>query len=85
MQLAVGCINGTPVVDLSKEEEDLEGENADIPIAVLPRSGKIALLQLDGEIDKENLVKAIEMGKKTCEKIYQIQKAALKKKYEVTK
>ncbi len=83
--VAVGCIDGTPIVDLSKEEEDYEGEVADIPIAVLPRSGKISLLQLDGEIDKENLMKAIEMGKKVCRKIYQIQKAALKKKYEVTK
>lgn len=83
--VAVGCINGSPIVDVSKEEEDMEGENADIPIAVLSRSGEISLLQLDGEVEKENLMKAIEMGKKACKKIYIIQKAALKKKYEVAK
>jgi len=83
--VAVGCINGTPIVDVSKEEEDMEGENADIPIAVLSRSEEISLLQLDGEVEKENLMKAIEMGKKACKKIYTIQKAALKKKYEVAK
>jgi len=82
--VAAGCINGTPVVDVSKEEEDMEGENADIPIAIIPRTGEISLLQLDGEVEKENLIKAIEMAKKACKRIAEVQKEAIKKSYEVS-
>ena len=83
--IAVGVLDKTPVVDLSKEEEDFEGEIADIPIAVHPRSGKVALLQLDGEVEKDDFMKAVEMGRKACKKIYEVQKKALKAKYEVPK
>ena len=78
--IAVGLVNGKPVVDLSKEEEDLGGA-VDVPIAVLPHSGKIVLLQLDGEIKKEELIKAIEIGKEACKKINEIQMKTLKEKY----
>ena len=78
--IAVGLVNGKPVVDLSKEEEDLEGA-VDVPIAVLPHSGKIVLLQLDGEIKKDDLLKAIELGKKACKTINEIQMKTLKEKY----
>ncbi len=54
---------------------------ADLPIAVLGRTGEITLLQLDGEMTKEELKKAIELGKKVCKQIYEIQKKALKEKY----
>ena len=79
--VAVGLVNGKPVVDLSKEEEDLEGA-VDVPIAVLPNSGKITLLQLDGEIKKEDLKKALEMGKEACKKMNEVQMKALKDKYK---
>jgi len=79
--VAVGMVNGKPVVDLSKEEEDLEGA-VDVPVAVLPRSKKVVLLQLDGEVKKEDLRKAIEMGIEASGKINEIQKATLKQKYK---
>ena len=82
--IAVGLVNGNPVVDLSKEEEDLGGA-VDVPIAVLPNSGKVTLLQLDGEIKPEDLKKAIEMGQKVCKNINEIQKQTLKDKYKVDK
>jgi exosome complex component RRP41 len=78
--IAVGLVNGKPVVDLSKEEEDLGGA-VDVPIAVLPHSGKVVLLQLDGEIKKDELIKAIEMGKESCKKINVIQMQTLKDKF----
>jgi exosome complex component RRP41 len=79
--VAVGLVNGKAAVDLSKEEEDLEGA-VDIPIAVLPRTKKIVLLQLDGEIEKPELKKAIEMGIDVCKKINEIQIKTLKDKYQ---
>lgn len=77
---AAGKINGEIVLDLGKEEDN-QGE-ADLPIAILPRTKEIVLMQLDGIISKEELKQATELATKGCEKIYEIQKAALKKKYE---
>jgi|TARA_Y100000310_G_scaffold335057_1_gene416189 exosome complex component RRP41 len=82
--IAVGLVNGKPVVDLSKEEEDLEGA-VDVPIAVLPNSGKVTLLQLDGEIKPGDLKKAIEMGQKVCKRINKVMIQTLKDKYKVDK
>jgi len=78
--VAVGKLDKTIVVDLSKEEEDFEeGEGAtDIPVCFLSRSKKISLLQLDGKISADELNKAIELGKKACEEINKIQTKALK-------
>jgi len=79
--IAVGCIDGTVIADLCYDEEAYDGVVADIPVAVLPNSGKITLLQMDGGISKENLMKAVHMAKHVCGKIYEIQKKALKEKY----
>ena len=78
--IAVGKMDKTIVVDVNKEEEDFEeGEGAtDIPMAITSRTKNIALLQLDGKISPEELKKAVEMGKKACAKIYEIQMKALK-------
>lgn len=78
--VAVGKMDKTLVVDVCKEEEDFEeGEGAtDIPICVLSRSKRISLLQLDGKISSDELRKVVEMGKKACEKINELQVKALK-------
>lgn len=78
--VAIGKLDKTLVVDLIKEEEDYqEGEgSSDIPMCILSRSKKISLLQLDGKISIKELKQAIELGKKACEKIHEIQVKALK-------
>ena len=83
--VACGVVGGQPLVDLDKFEEDYEGGSVDIPIAMTPRTGEITLLQLDGEVDKKDLMKAVEMAKKGCQQIYEVQKAALKAKYAEAK
>lgn len=80
--VAVGKVGDKIVVDLDKEEEDFEEGATDIPIAVLPTSGKITLLQMDGELSKEELKEALELGVKACVKIVEVQKKALKEKYQ---
>ena len=81
--VAVGRVGDKVVVDLCYDEEAYEGDGgtADIPVAYLPNSGKVTLLQMDGEVTKEELAKALEAGKKACMQIYEIQKKALKEKY----
>jgi exosome complex component RRP41 len=80
--VACGVVGGQPLVDLDKFEEDYEGGSVDIPVAMMPRTGEITLMQLDGELDKKDLIKALEMAKTGCMQIYEVQKAALKAKYE---
>jgi len=78
--VAIGYIKGRIMIDVSKEEEDIEGMT-DIPVAVLPRTGKVSLLQMDGQIPPSDLKKAIRMAKEACTKLCEIQKSALKEKY----
>ena len=80
--VAVGMVDDKVVVDLSYDEEAYEAGATDIPIAMIPRTNEITLLQLDGDIKKEELMKAIELAKKTLKKINEKQKEALKSKYE---
>ena len=80
--VAIGRVDDQIVVDLNYDEEAYEdGTVADIPIAVLPNSGKITLLQMDGDLTREDLKKALEKGKKAAMKIYEVQKKALKEKF----
>ncbi|QQG38689.1 MAG: exosome complex exonuclease Rrp41 [Candidatus Woesearchaeota archaeon] len=80
--VATGIINEDKViVDVNKEEEDLEGGLADTPMAILPRSGEVTLLQMDGEASKEEILESIKLGKRACEQIYRVQRDALKERY----
>jgi exosome complex component RRP41 len=86
MVAAVSCgkVDDKVLIDLNYAEESYEdGPVADIPVAMMPRTEKITLLQMDGEISKEEIMKALEMTKKVCKDIYEIQKSALKKKFQV--
>lgn len=81
--IAVGKVGDKIVVDLDKQEEDFEEGAVDVAVAMLPHSGEISLLQLDGEISKEELKESLEMSKKVCMELYDIQKKALKEKFKV--
>ncbi len=81
--VSVGKVDNMIAVDLNYAEESYEGGDvADIPVAFIPRTSQISLLQMDGLIDKESLKKALEMGRKACLQIYEVQKRALKSKFE---
>ena len=80
--VSVGKVDDKLLVDLDYSEESYkDGQTVDIPIAMLVNSGKVTLLQMDGETKKQELMKLLEMGKKACFDIYEIQKKALKEKY----
>ncbi len=82
--VAIGKLDKELVVDVNKDEEDFdEGEAAtDFPIAKLANTDKYTLLQMDGNIQPHVVPKAIAMADKACEKIYEIQKKALKEVLE---
>jgi exosome complex component RRP41 len=76
---AAGKFNDEIVLDLS-EVEDKEGQ-ADVPIAIMPRTGEITLLQSDGHLSEEEFGKALNLAIEGCNQISEIQKEALKSKY----
>ena len=84
--VSVGRVDDKLLVDLDYVEEDYgDGPVADIPIAMMPNNDQITLLQMDGLISKDDLNKVLEMGKKVCKEIYEVQKKALKDKYREAK
>ncbi|UCD20638.1 MAG: exosome complex exonuclease Rrp41 [archaeon] len=88
MKELIGSVSGgklgkTIIVDLTKDEEDykIKEEKAatDVATAFLGRSGKLSLLHMDGDLNTKELKEALELSKKTCLNIVEIQKKALKK------
>lgn len=81
--VAVGRVDEQVLVDLNYNEEAFDGAVMDVPIAMVQRTGELSLLQGDGEIEKEQLIKALKMGKETLKTIFEVQKKALKDKYHI--
>jgi exosome complex component RRP41 len=79
--VSAGKVADKILLDLNYEEDSHE-EGVDIPVAMLHNSKKISLLQMDGELAPEDLRQAIELAKKACDQIYEVQKQALKSKFE---
>lgn len=82
--VAVGKVQDHVLADLTYDEEQNKTPEegvADIPVAFMPLSGKVTLLQMDGEVTREDLKKALTLGKEVCKRIVDIQKAALRAKY----
>jgi exosome complex component RRP41 len=80
---AAGKVEGRIVLDLS-DVEDKKGE-ADLPVAFMPKSNVICLLQMDGELTEDEFKRALDMAVDACRKIYEAQREALRQKYHVVK
>ena len=76
---AAGKANDQVIMDLS-EWEDKEGD-ADLPIAIMPRTGEITLMQMDGHLTSEEFEKAMDLAIKGCKVISEEQKKAIKNRY----
>ena len=87
--VAVGHADNRIVVDLNYEEEHLPDyvehvdsrDVADIPVAIVPSTGEISLLQMDGIVSKDVLVEALKKATVAVAKVSEVQRAALKEKY----
>ena len=82
--VAAGKLDKDLVIDLDKEEEDFEGGEGptDFPIAKLANTDQYTLLQLDGKIQPALVKEVLQLTDEACEKIYDIQKKALKEVIE---
>jgi len=82
--LVTGCAAGKAgdkvILDLGQEEDNFG--QADVPLAIVPRTGEIVLLQMDGHLTEEEFDKAFKMATEAAVNVvYPLQVAALKKKY----
>jgi exosome complex component RRP41 len=76
---AAGRLGDNIVLDIN-DVEDKEGD-ADMPVAYLPNSDQITLLQLDGRLSTSQFNECLNKAIKGCKLVYEIQKEALMKKY----
>ena len=76
---AFGKVDGKIVLDLNKEEDNY-GE-ADFPVA-MTQDGEITLIQMDGNLTPDEIKQGLELVKKGCKEILEIQQAVLRKKFE---
>ena len=80
--VAVGKVAGEIVLDLKKEEDNF-GE-ADLPMAMVPQSGRMVLLQMEGHMTRDELSKALDLGVKGCRDVHEKMKEALRTRYTTT-
>ncbi len=77
--VAVGKIAGKIALDLKKEEDNFG--DADLPMALVPQSGRLVLLQMEGHMTEEELSQSLELGVQGCRAIYEKMKQALRDRY----
>ena len=77
---AAGKIEGQVVLDLGKDEDNYG--QADLPIAISPRTGQILLLQMDGHLTLDEFNQALDLAIKGCYTISEMQKKAIIEKYQ---
>jgi len=80
---AAGKVDGKVVLDLS-DIEDKQGE-ADLPVALMPKSNVVSLLQMDGSLTEEEFKQALDMSIDACRRIHEMQREALRHRYHVVK
>lgn len=81
--VAVGRVGNTSVVDLDYMEEAPDNfEAVDIPLAMVPSTGEVTLLQMDGIIEKDTLRDALGLAESACNDVAEKQREALVEKYK---
>jgi len=76
-------IDGKVALDAS-DIEDKEGQ-ADLPVAFMPKSNAVTLIQMDGSLTEDEFNQALDMAIGACKRINEMQIEALKRKYLAVK
>ena len=77
--IAAGKADGKVLLDLNKEEDNYG--QADVPIAIVPSTDEIVLLQMDGNMTRAEFDHAIELVVNACHEVHDLQVDALKRRY----
>ena len=76
VSVASGKVNDVVVCDLNKEEDNY-GE-ADLPMGILPNTGELVFLQMDGDLSQEEFKTAWDYNIEAAAKIHEEMARALK-------
>tara|TARA_B100000945_G_C20392235_1_gene602898 strand:- start:626 stop:1339 length:714 start_codon:yes stop_codon:yes gene_type:complete len=76
VSVASGKINDVVVCDLNKEEDNY-GE-ADLPMGILPNSGELVFLQMDGDLSQDEFKEAWDYNMEAASSIHEKMVEALK-------
>src|SRR3989441_774304 len=79
---ASGKIDDVVCLDLNKDEDNFG--DADCPMAIVPRTGDVVLLQMDGHLTYDEFQKAMGLSIDATKRIYEMQRDALRRRYSVT-
>ncbi|MBN2142758.1 exosome complex exonuclease Rrp41 [Candidatus Woesearchaeota archaeon] len=83
--VSTGVVDHQVCVDLNGDEEHIHDVDvADIPVAMVPSTGEITLLQMDGIVSKEEFLSAIETVTPVLKRITDLQRAVLKDRFKTT-
>ncbi len=77
---SVGKINDTLILDLNGLEDN--NSESDVAVAMMPQKDVVTLLQMDGVLTKEELLALLELARKSCTKIYEMQRQTLMERYK---
>jgi len=77
---AAGKIGGKVVLDLGKEEDNFG--DADLPVAISPRTSEVLLLQMDGHLTVDEFNQAFDLAVRGCHLVSELQKQAIMQKYQ---
>ncbi|MCL5008706.1 MAG: exosome complex exonuclease Rrp41 [Candidatus Marsarchaeota archaeon] len=78
--VSVGKVGNDLILDLDKIEDNYS--EADMPVAILPRTNSIVLLQMDGAMTKEQFKEGLAMVIESGKEISRIQKEAIRAAYQ---
>jgi len=76
---SAGCFEGVPLLDLNYIE-DSSTVSPDMPVAILPKSNKITMLQMDSKLPLETFEKVLKCAVEGCHKIHEILVAKVKER-----
>jgi len=76
---AAGFVNGTAILDLNYVEDS---SGADLPIALLPQSGKITMLQMDSKLRLDEFEQVMHLAVEGCKKLHVLLLESVKQRTE---
>lgn len=76
----VSFVNDTPLMDINYLEESSGGPK--LSLAILPKSEKIVLFQMDSRLHMDNMENVLNLAVKGCKDIYTLQKRTIMEKAE---
>lgn len=77
---SVGKADNQIVLDVDGIEDNYG--DVDLAVATIANEDKFVLMQMDGIITRKELTKMLELAKKGCADVFELQKNALKEKYK---